>query len=69
MTSKRFNKRHVPQENANLEQNPVQKVMTWEKQIEEMMELGYSYEVAYAIISRRRIQELFDKDGKVNCVR
>jgi hypothetical protein len=59
----------VPQENANLEQKPVQKVTTWEKKIEEMMELGYSYEVAYAIISRRRIQELFDKDAKVNCVR
>jgi len=69
MTSKCFKKRRLPQEKAELGKNPVQEVMTWEKKIEEMMKLGYSYEVAYAIVSRRRIQELFDKDAKVNCVR
>jgi hypothetical protein len=68
MTSKCFKKRRVPQEKDELGKNPVQEVMTWEKKIEQMVGQGYSYEVAYAIISRRRIQELFDKDAKVNCL-
>ena len=69
MRSKRFKKRRVPQEKAELGKKPLQEVMTWEKKIEEMMEQGYSYEVAHAIISKRKIQELFDKDARVNCLK
>jgi len=41
----------------------------WTKEIEETMKLGYSQEVAYGIVSKRKIKELFEKDRKVNCRR
>lgn len=48
---------------------PVQKApsqdMYWHKEIEDTMKLGYSYEVAYAIVSKQKIRELFDKDEKI----
>lgn len=67
MTSKSFNRRVVGQKKDNLEQKPLQKDMTWEKQIEEMIKFGYPYEIACAIVSKRRIRELFEKDVKVHC--
>lgn len=39
--------------------------MYWGKEIEDMMKLGYSYEMAYALVSKQKIQELFDKDVRI----
>lgn len=39
--------------------------MYWCKDIEEMMKQGYSYQMAYALVSKKKIQELFDKDVKI----
>jgi len=65
MKSNLFNK-HTHQKKEQSAQKPPQKDTYWDKEIEEMMQLGYSYEVAYAIVSKRKIQELFDKDVKIN---
>ena len=64
MNSKLFNKRHTHQEKENQARDSY-----WTKEIEETMKLGYPYEVAYAMISKRKIQELFEKDIKINCGR
>lgn len=37
----------------------------WHKEIEELMKRGYSYPIAYALISKKKIQELFEKDVRV----
>lgn len=39
--------------------------MYWGKDIEDTMKLGYSYEIAYALVSKRKIQELFDNDVRI----
>ena len=59
MTSILFNKRYTQPE----KENPTQDAY-WTREIEETMKLGYSYEVAYAMVSKRKIQEFFDKDRK-----
>ena len=43
---------------------PVQD-MYWHQEIQETMKLGYSYQIAYALVSKKKIQELFDKDVKI----
>ncbi len=50
----------------NSEQNSFHGDMYWKNQIQEMLKLGYPYEVASSIVSKRKIQELFDKDVKIN---
>lgn len=48
----------------------VQKVqaqdMYWTKEILDTMKLGYSYELAYALVSKKKIQELFENDVRIN---
>jgi hypothetical protein len=46
-------------------QKPPSQDMYWTKEIEETMKLGYSYEIAYALVSKEKIQELFEKDIKI----
>ena len=62
-----FNKRDMDQKNANFEPNSLQQEMIWEQKVEETMKLGYSYEVAYAIVSKIRIKDLFERDIKIEC--
>ena len=65
---KRFKKLHMPhlrQNNGSLVPNAVQQEIILAQKIEETMKLGYSYEVAYAIVSKMRIQELFERDVKI----
>lgn len=38
----------------------------WNKEIQDMIKKGYSYELAYALISKRKVQEMFDKDIRIN---
>ena len=64
MISKPFKKRYTHQEKENQARDAY-----WTKEIEETMKLGYPYEVAYAMVSKRKIQELFEKDIKINCGR
>jgi hypothetical protein len=37
----------------------------WHKEVEELMKLGYSFPIAYSLVSKRKIQELFEKDVRV----
>lgn len=39
--------------------------MYWGKDIEDMMKLGYRYEVAYALVSKEKIRELFENDVRI----
>jgi len=66
MISKPFKKRHALPEKENSQQDAIQQDIYWTKEIEEAMKLGYSYEVAYGIVSKRKIQEFFEKDRKIN---
>ena len=50
----------------NSEQDSFHGDMYWKNQIQEMVKLGYPYAVASSIVSKRKIQELFDKDVKIN---
>lgn len=47
-----------------VEKAPVQD-MYWHQEIENTMKLGYSYQIAYALVSKKKIQELFEKDVKI----
>lgn len=40
--------------------------MYWGKEIEDTMKLGYSYEVAYALVSKAKVQELFENDVRIS---
>lgn len=62
MPRKRPNSKIRPQ--ITLQKEPVED-MYWFKEIEETMKLGYSYQVAYALVSKKKIQELFDKDVRI----
>ncbi len=62
MLPKRHSKKIRPQ--TNLQNNSSQD-MYWGKEIEDMMKLGYSYQLAYALVSKEKIQELFDKDVRI----
>jgi hypothetical protein len=62
MLPKRRSKKIRPQ--TNLQNNSSQD-MYWGKEIEDMMKLGYSYKLAYALVSKEKIQELFDKDVRI----
>jgi len=62
----------MPSKNRNTKIRPkitLQKIpeqdMYWGKDIEDMMMLGYSYEVAYALVSKKKIQELFENDIRI----
>lgn len=61
-----LNNWHMHQKKEKPVRKTLQQDRYWEKEIEETMKFGYSYEVAYAIVSKRKIQELFDKDIKIN---
>jgi hypothetical protein len=58
---------HQSYKNDRFKTNAVQEETIWTQKIEETMKLGYSYEVAYAIVSKIRIQELFERDVKIEC--
>ncbi len=66
MKSKFFNKWDKPQKKEKPVQEPPQQEVYWEKKIKKLMERGNSYAIAYAMVSKRRIQELFEKDVKIN---
>jgi hypothetical protein len=53
--------------NDSLKNNAIQQEMIWTQKIQETMKLGYSYEMAYAIVSKIRIRELFERDVKIEC--
>lgn len=38
----------------------------WYNEIQELMKKGYSYKIAYELVSKKKIQELFEKDVRVN---
>ncbi len=62
MTRKRRSKKISPQ--ITLQNNSSQD-MYWGKDIEDTMKLGYSYKIAYALVSKKKIQELFDNDVRI----
>lgn len=62
MPRKRSSNKILPK--ITLQKTPSQD-MYWGKDIEDTMKLGYSYKIAYALVSKRKIQELFDKDVRI----
>lgn len=62
MPRKRKNTKIVPQ---IICERTISQDMYWGKEIEDMMKLGYSYELAYALVSKEKIKELFDKDVRI----
>lgn len=67
MTSNLFNKKHTWRQKEKPQQDTTQQDIYWTKEIEKTMSLVYSYEVAYAMVSKRKIQEFFEADIKINC--
>lgn len=47
-----------------IEKPPVEDLY-WHNEIEEMIKQGYSYKMAYALVSKKKIRELFEKDVKI----
>lgn len=45
--------------------NPTVPDMYWGKEIEDTMKLGYPYEIAYALVSKAKVQELFENDVRI----